>query len=319
MGNRFVPANVPYLQNKIVFAPGPTIVTDIMKYKPKGYPKKRHEIEELLKKLPDMTIEFDFDQLDGSTENQDAPLEPGNAYFLTASVVFEPIYKQGIWGPLFHYPNIDGWNFRIEGASVQKTKLDWFSRQQAEVRYTIKIAHSTKQVIVAYETDMKTFLDSIGSSAGLVAAGVFILSLVHFLTCQVREQRKKKAEDEQDKVVKAVLAKVVKSLRRERRASSLSSGNNSPVSFSGADPPLKSGLQKMSIPLKPVSESKSKDRLEIPNLDDEHQGAPSPRGHHEDGETVSPLFRSSFRSARVAPSNTAEDRDADLDKNAELV
>ena len=199
MGNRFVPANVPYLQNKIVFAPGPTIVTDIMKYKPKGYPKKRHEIEELLKKLPDMTIEFDFDQLDGSTENQDAPLEPGNAYFLTASVVFEPIYKQGIWGPLFHYPNIDGWNFRIEGASVQKTKLDWFSRQQAEVRYTIKIAHSTKQVIVAYETDMKTFLDSIGSSAGLVAAGVFILSLVHFLTCQVREQRKKKAEDDEPK------------------------------------------------------------------------------------------------------------------------
>jgi len=321
---------VPYLQNTIAFALSPTAVDDILKYKPKGYPKKRKDIEKLLTKLPDMTIEFDFDQLDGSTESQNAPLEPGYAFFLEAMVTFEPVYKQGIWGPLFSYPKIVDWNFRIDSTSVTKTELDWFSRQQAEVRYVVKISDSAKQVIVAYETDMKTFIDSLGSSAGIVAAGVFILSFIHFVTCQVREQRKKKAEEEQDRIAKAVLVKVIKSMRSERKRKMSRSSDNSPVFFAD-DTPLKSAPVKRSFPVPLLDEQKMKEKFEIPNLGQTQEGQPSPRAHHaeEDQATVSPIhqrFFPSFRGAKVAPAQAATtptatitEKDIDIPKDADLV
>ena len=96
-------------------------------------------------------------QLGGSSERQYAPLQPGYAYFLTADVSFEPVYTRGILGTLTSYPSITDWNFRVIGTTVTKTDLDWFSRQQAEIRYTVKIDSSTTQVIRAYETDLKVW------------------------------------------------------------------------------------------------------------------------------------------------------------------
>jgi hypothetical protein len=79
-------------------------------------------------------------------QGQYAPLEPGYAYFLVAEVTFEPVYMQDMWGSLFTSPAISSWNFRIDTTSVQRTELDWFSRQQCEVRYTVKINDDAKQV-----------------------------------------------------------------------------------------------------------------------------------------------------------------------------
>ena len=58
------------------------------------------------------------------------PLEPGTAYFLSAEVVFEPVLKRDYVGNVLMYD----WNFRILSSGVSQTKLDYFSRQQAEVR-----------------------------------------------------------------------------------------------------------------------------------------------------------------------------------------
>lgn len=86
-----------------------------------------------------------------------------------------------------------------------------------QVRYTIKIASDTKQVIAYYETDVKAFIDSCGSSGGIIAGGMFntykvafrvngkwmqhlviiqiiilgvmLVGVWHFLTCQVKKQK----------------------------------------------------------------------------------------------------------------------------------
>jgi hypothetical protein len=202
-GNLY-PANVPYLSNTITFTLSDTAVDDIAKYDPIGYPTKKSEIKKLLQKMPEMIIEFDFDQLGGSSELQYVPLEPGFAYFLTAEVAFEPIYTQGLLGS-FGDPVMESWNFRVITTSVSKVELDWFSRQNCEVRYTVKISPETTQIIVAYVTDLKSFIDSLGSAAGIVGAGVFLVSLYHYLTCQVRRQRTKKEKEEREKVVRAIL------------------------------------------------------------------------------------------------------------------
>jgi hypothetical protein len=41
------------------------------------------------------------------------------------------------------------------------------------------------QMIVAYVTDFKGFIDSLGSAAGVIGAGVVVLSFIHYMTCQV--------------------------------------------------------------------------------------------------------------------------------------
>lgn len=203
--DNFTAANVPYLANKVYVEVSPDMAfKDIKKYKPIGYPTKDDEIRDLLKKFPPVAIEFDLDQVGGSTENQYVPLEPGHAYFYSATVVIEPVYQRSILGLDFTGagPPIIDWNFRVTSKSVYKTDLDWFSRQNAEVRYTIAIESTTIQVIKVYETDLKTFIDSLGSAAAVVGAGVILLALWHELTCQVSKQKKIKEELERENLLK---------------------------------------------------------------------------------------------------------------------
>jgi hypothetical protein len=68
-GDRHVPANLPYLTNTIQFELSDTAVDDILRYEPEGYPTKRKHVCKLLEAIPkDMVVEFDFDQIGGSTE-----------------------------------------------------------------------------------------------------------------------------------------------------------------------------------------------------------------------------------------------------------
>ena len=120
------------------------------------------------------------------------PLEPGRAYFMSAEVVFEPVYRVD----LLQNQRVAGWNFRVLGTSVSSAGLDWFSRQQAEVRYTVRINSDAKQAVERYETDLKVFLDNMGSAGGLVGAGVICLSILHHLTCTHRRLKRLKRRQE---------------------------------------------------------------------------------------------------------------------------
>ena len=79
------------------------------------------------------------------------------------------------------------------------------------MRYTIKINSDISQVIVAYETDLQTFIDGVGSAAGIVGAGVMFLILWHWVTGRVPKVKKQKEDqtmEEQEKFKQTVAKEI---------------------------------------------------------------------------------------------------------------
>ncbi|GMH50046.1 hypothetical protein TrLO_g5075 [Triparma laevis f. longispina] len=156
-----IPATNPYIDPTVIIQPSAWAAKEITEYNPRYWPWELKLAQERVDKFKPVTIDFSsVEDLGGS--NGQLLLEPGMQYTLSATVGFYPIFKQ----------------------TITKTKLDYFSRQDAKVIYSITISDVDVQRIIKHNSSVSILMGQFGAAMAYMGIGLVLLKTWQTVTKQ---------------------------------------------------------------------------------------------------------------------------------------
>lgn len=102
-------------------------------------------------------------------------------YTLSATVGFYPIFKQT---QFFELTYIEDFGYNLFDVSITKTKLDYFSRQDAKVICSITISDAEVQRIIKHNSSVSILMGQFGAAMAYMGIGLVLLKTWQTVTKQ---------------------------------------------------------------------------------------------------------------------------------------
>ena len=166
---------MPFLKPSVtIFVDKKSAINDIVKCMPRNWPVLNEKsLEIVLDKIKNYTVDFDGIQLaGGSTSTGEIPLIPGFMYTFDTTIALFPQWKENI----FDFYMIDKINIKVKDADVTKTKLDYFSRHKAIVRYQIHFDDAQEEIIIGPKYLFNNFFTDVIALSSIISIGTIALS-----------------------------------------------------------------------------------------------------------------------------------------------
>ena len=196
-GGTALPATTPIVNVALTLRPSKVFaLADLQRLKPANWPSDAAEQQKLIDSYPSLSLLWDLDVVEGSTAQQQVPLLPGFAYFLTAEVEIVTRYRADVLGRT----SISSWTLQTTASSVSLVPLEYFSRQKAVLRYKLTIRDNSYQQLEVFVTPLSIFFGQVGGALAYLAYAVTAVAIIHQLTrWNQRQDLYKKAKERLEK------------------------------------------------------------------------------------------------------------------------